>query len=62
MSIMEGDEGWTDKNIKNCFYFQMGDTEKLGHRKIGTQKNWRTEKLRDREYTEILRNLERKKY
>jgi len=47
MSIMEGDEGWTDKNIKNCSYFQMG-----GHRKIGTQKNWDTEKLEDRKIEE----------
>jgi len=34
------------QNIKNCFYFQMG----------------RGQILRDREYTEILRNLERKRH
>jgi len=50
-------KGWTDKNIKDCSYFQ-----KWGHRKIGTQKNRGTEKVREREYTEILRNLKRKRY
>jgi len=35
-------KGWTDKNIKNCSYFKRGD------RKIGTEKNWDTEKLGDR--------------
>ena len=62
MSIMEGDEGIDRQKYKELLLFSKGQTEKLGHRKIGTQKNWGTEKLRDREYTEIVRNFERKRY
>jgi len=57
MSIMEGDEGMDRQKYKELLLFSKGETEKLGD-----QKNWGTEKLRDREYTEILRNLERKRY
>jgi len=46
MSVMEGDGGMDRQNIKNCFYFQRE----------------RGQILRDREYTEILRNLERKRH
>jgi len=56
MSIMEGEEGMDRQKYKELLLFSKGETEKLGHRKIGTQKNWDTEnwgkeKLRDREYT-----------
>ena len=56
MSIMEGDEGMDRQKYKELLLFSKGDG------KIGTQKNWETERGRDREYTEILRNLERKRY
>jgi len=46
MSIMEGDEGMDKQKYKELFLFSKGETEKG----------------RDRKYTEILRNLERKRY
>jgi len=39
MSIMEGDEGMDRQKYKELLLFSKG-----GDRKIGTQKNWETEK------------------
>jgi len=39
MSIMEGDEGMDIQKYKELLLFSKGETEKLGLRKIGTQKN-----------------------
>jgi len=62
MSIMKGDKGMDRQKYKELLLFSKGGHRKIGDIKIGTQKNCGTEKLRDREYTEILRNLERKRY
>jgi len=59
--VLWRDEGMDGQKYKELLIFSKGETEKLGQRKIGTQKNWGTEKLRDREYTEIPRNLDRKR-
>jgi len=47
--MIEEDEGMDRQNIKNCFYFQV-----LFSR--------RGQIWKDREYTEILRDLERKRH
>jgi len=45
MSIMEGDEGWTNKNIKNCSYFQKRRQKREGQRIHGNSYKFRERRI-----------------